>query len=262
MTAATGANAVRAAIARGNSPLEVTTVLLDPPKAGEIRVRIAAAGVCHSDLHLADGHLGDNRWPIVLGHEGAGVVQEVGDGVTTVSVGDRTALCFVPPCRYCPACMAGRFHHCQQASAQASAGMLLDGTSRLHEQDADGGAGAELKHFNFVSCFAEQAVVPASSAVPVPNDLPLWQAALLGCAVMTGVGAVRNAARVQVGETVAVIGCGGVGLQVVAGAALAGARQIVAVDLQPGNLDRAKRVGATHLVDAGAADPVAQVMRL
>jgi S-(hydroxymethyl)glutathione dehydrogenase / alcohol dehydrogenase len=265
MTAAAASPAaivVRAAISRGNSPLEVAQVLLDPPKAGEVRVRIAAAGVCHSDLHLADGHLGDTRWPIVLGHEGAGVVQEVGAGVTNVAVGDRIALCFVPPCRHCPACMAGRFHHCEQASAQAHAGMLLDGTSRLHERDGRGRPAGELKHFNFVSCFAEQAVVPASSAVPVPDDLPLWQAALLGCAVMTGVGAVRNAARVQVGETVAVIGCGGVGLQVVAGAALAGARQIIAVDLQPANLERAKRVGATHLVDAGAGDPVPAVLAL
>ena len=253
---------IRAAIARGRAPLEVCTVLLDPPKAAEIRVRIAAAGVCHSDLHLADGSLGENRWPIVLGHEGAGVVEQVGDGVTNVTVGDRIALCFVPPCRYCSACIAGRFSHCQQAAAQAHAGMLLDGTSRLHQQAADGGRGIELKHFNFVSCFADQVVVPASSAVPVPDDLPLWQAALLGCAVMTGVGAVRNAAKVQVGDTVAVIGCGGVGLQVVAGAELAGARQIIAVDLQPGNLERAKRVGATHLVDARAGDAVAAVLAL
>jgi S-(hydroxymethyl)glutathione dehydrogenase/alcohol dehydrogenase len=248
---------IRAAVSRGRSPLEVTEVLLDPPKSGEIRVRIAAAGVCHSDVHLADGALGETRWPIVLGHEGAGVVEALGPGVSTVSVGDRVGLCFVPPCRLCRACIAGRFHHCEQASKQAHAGMLLDGTSRLREAD-----GTELKHFNFVSCFAERAVVPASAAVPVPDDLPLWQAALLGCAVMTGVGAVRNAARVRVGETVAVIGCGGVGLQVVAGARLCGARQIVAVDLQPGNLERAVRHGATHTVDAGAGDPVGAVLAL
>ncbi|MFN0283888.1 MAG: zinc-binding dehydrogenase [Kineosporiaceae bacterium] len=262
MTAGLDPLPIRAAIARGRSPLEVCTVLLDPPKAAEIRVRIAAAGVCHSDVHLADGSLGESRWPIVLGHEGAGVVEQVGAGVTNVAVGDRIALCFVPPCRYCAACIAGRFNHCEQAAAQAYAGMLLDGTSRLHQQGPDGGRGLELKHFNFVSCFAEQVVVPASSAVPVPDDLPLWQAALLGCAVMTGVGAVRNAAKVQVGDTVAVIGCGGVGLQVVAGAELAGARQIIAVDRQQGNLERAKRIGATHLVDADAGDPVAAVRAL
>ena len=250
---------IRAAIARGRSPLEVATVLLDPPKAGEIRIRMAASGVCHSDLHLADGNLGDTRWPIVLGHEGAGVVEALGPGVDTVAVGDRVGLCFVPPCRTCAECVAGRFSYCLKAGEHAYAGMLLDGTSRLHERTPDGGRGGELKHFNFVSSFAERAVVPASAAVPVPDDLPLWQAALLGCAVMTGFGAVRNAAKVQVGDTVAVVGCGGVGLQVVAAAARAGARQVIAVDLQPGNLERAKRVGATHLVQSGVGDPVAEV---
>lgn len=255
--AATEGRVMRAAIARGRSPLEVREVHLADPGPGEVLVRIAAAGVCHSDLHLADGHLGENRWPIVLGHEGAGVVAGLGTGVDNVSVGDRVAFCFVPPCRTCSACVAGRFHLCDTAGAHAGAGTLFDGTSRLTELD-----GGRLHHFNFVSCFAEYVVVPAAAAVPVVDELPLWQAALLGCAVLTGVGAVRNTARVQIGDTVAVVGCGGVGLQVVAGARLAGAGQIIAVDLQPDNLRRARQHGATHVVDAGADDPVQAVLDL
>ncbi|QNN52363.1 alcohol dehydrogenase catalytic domain-containing protein [Nocardioides mesophilus] len=248
---------MRAAITRGCSPTEITDVMLEGPRAGEVLVRIAAAGVCHSDVHMADGHLGRERWPIVLGHEGAGVVESVGAGVQHVRQGDRVAFCFVPPCRTCPACVAGRFHLCELAAAHAGAGTLFDGTSRLSEL-----SGTPLKHFNFVSCFAEYAVVPAAAAVPVVDELPLWQAALLGCAVLTGVGAVRNTADVRVGETVVVIGCGGVGLQVVAGARLAGAGQIIAVDLQQQNLDRARLHGATHVVDAGADDLAAEILAL
>ncbi|MGN6130977.1 MAG: alcohol dehydrogenase catalytic domain-containing protein [Nocardioidaceae bacterium] len=235
--------------------MEVRDVHLADPGPGEVLVRIAAAGVCHSDLHLADGHLGENRWPIVLGHEGAGVVAALGADVDTVAVGDRVAFCFVPPCRTCDACRAGRFHLCDTAAAHAGAGTLFDGTSRLTEVD-----GGPLHHFNFVSCFAEYVVVPAAAAIPVVDQLPLWQAALLGCAVLTGVGAVRNTAGVQVGDTVVVVGCGGVGLQVVAGARLAGAGQIIAVDLQPDNLRRAAEHGATHVIDAGGDNPVRAVL--
>jgi S-(hydroxymethyl)glutathione dehydrogenase/alcohol dehydrogenase len=238
-------------------PLSVESVALDGPRAEEVLVRVGAAGVCHTDLHLAEGKLGEDRWPMVLGHEGAGVVEAVGAGVAGLAPGDRVAFCFVPPCRRCAACMRGRFNLCETAAAHAWAGTLLDGSSRLRLA-----GGEPVQHCNFVSCFAERCVVPAASAVPIPADLPLRLAALLGCAVMTGVGAVRNAARVRVGESVCVIGCGGVGLQIVSAARLVGAGQIVAVDRDAAKLELARSWGATDTVSAADEDAVAAVLRL
>jgi Zn-dependent alcohol dehydrogenase len=228
---------VRAAVLHeARTPLSVETVTLDPPRAGEVLVRVAAAGVCHSDVRLADGDLGEGRWPTVLGHEGAGVIEAVGPEAGGHVPGDRVAFCFVPPCRACGACAAGRFNLCEVAAAHAWAGTMLDGTTRLRLAD-----GRPVRHFNFVSCFAEHCVLPAASAVPIPPELPLWQAALLGCAVVTGFGAVRNAARVSIGESVCVIGCGGIGQQIVAAARMAGAGRIVAVDRD----SRSSRAGST-----------------
>jgi S-(hydroxymethyl)glutathione dehydrogenase / alcohol dehydrogenase len=248
---------IRAAVLREYStPLEVCELELEPPRRGEVLVRVAAAGVCHSDLHLADGHLGDGRHPTVLGHEGAGVVEAVGEGVAGVVPGDPVAFCLVPPCGTCAACAAGRRNLCEPAAAAAWAGTLLDGTSRLRFP-----GGGPVKHFNFVSCFAERCVVPAASAVPVPPALPLWQAALLGCGVVTAVGAVRNAARVAAGETVCVVGCGGVGLQLVAAAKMAGAGRVIAVERDARKLELALARGASDAVAVdGEADPVAGVL--
>jgi Zn-dependent alcohol dehydrogenase len=238
---------VRAAVLHHyGAPLEVCDLELDDPGPGEVRVRVAAAGVCHSDLHLADGHLGEGRHPIVLGHEGAGVVEAVGDGVDEPAAGDPVAFCFVPSCGACGPCLAGRRNLCERAAAGSWAGTLLDGTTRLRFAD-----GRPVQHFNFISCFAERCVVPAACAVPIPAELPLWQASLLGCGVVTAVGAVRNAARVAAGETVCVIGCGGVGLQLVAAARLAGAARIIAVERDPAKLELALARGATDAVPAG-----------
>ena len=237
--------------------LEVEDVLLDPPRSKEVLVRIAAAGVCHSDLHLAQGHLGYERVPIVLGHEGAGVVEAVGNEVVHVQPGDHVAFNFVPACGGCPSCRAGRPNLCETAAAYSWKGTMLDGTTRLHRAD-----GAPLLHFNFVSCFAEACVVPAASAVPIPPELSMVEAALLGCAVVTGVGAVRNAAGVRIGESVCVIGCGGVGMQVVAAAHLAGASRIIAVDRGWDKLEAALARGATHTVDALTQDVVDSVLLL
>jgi len=249
----------RAAVLRQmGSPLTVEELELAPPGPGEVLVRVAAAGVCHSDLHLADGHLGSERQPIVLGHEGAGTVEAVGADVAHVAAGDRVAFCFVPSCGACAQCLAGHANLCVPAGEHNSRGVLGDGTTRLSFP-----GGEPVKHFLSVACFAERCVVPAAGAVPLPAGLPLWQAALVGCSVVTGLGAVRNVARVRPGQSVAVIGCGGVGLQAIAGARLAGAARVVAIDRDPGKLERALRLGATEMVLAGGGrDPVAQVREL
>jgi S-(hydroxymethyl)glutathione dehydrogenase/alcohol dehydrogenase len=244
---------MRAAVLReAGRPVTTEPVLLAPPRRGEVLVKVAAAGVCHSDVHLADGALGAGRWPMVLGHEGAGVVEAVGEGVVDVAPGDHVAFCFVPSCGACRACRSGRRTLCETAARNGVAGMLLDGSSRLRAID-----GTVLQHGLMVACFAEYAVVPAAGAVPLPNSIPLWQAALLGCGVVTGIGAV-NRAGLRIGASVCVIGCGGVGLQVIAGAQLAGAGIVVAVDTDESKLELARRRGATHAVLAGAGEGVVE----
>jgi S-(hydroxymethyl)glutathione dehydrogenase / alcohol dehydrogenase len=243
---ASGVIEMRAAVLREpGRPVATETVMLAPPRRGEVLVRVAAAGVCHSDVHLADGALGLGRWPMVLGHEGAGVVEAVGEDVVDVVVGDHVAFCFVPSCGSCRACRAGHRTLCETAARNGVAGMLMDGSSRL--RGVDGGV---LQHGLMVACFAEFAVVPAAGAVPLPDSIPLWQAALLGCGVVTGIGAV-NRAGLRVGASVCVIGCGGVGLQVIAGARLAGAGIVIAIDTDEAKLELARRRGATHVVLAG-----------
>jgi Zn-dependent alcohol dehydrogenase len=250
---------MRACVLREPGRLGIETVILDPPRAGEVRVRIAAAGVCHSDVHLVDGMLGTGRWPLVPGHEGAGVVDAVGEDVAGIAVGDHVVFSLVAPCGNCPPCRAGRRTLCEPAGARGVAGRLRDGTSRLHAADD----GTLLQHGFTVACFAERAVLDTASVIPIPDDVPLWQAALLGCGVLTGFGAVSRAARVRIGEPVCVIGCGGVGLQVIAAAQLAGAGTIVAVDRRSDKLEAALARGATHAVDAtDTAAAVAEIARL
>ena len=250
---------IRAAVLHHPSrPVTVEEVELDPPKQQEVLVRVAAAGVCHSDVRYADGDLGAGRWPMVLGHEGAGVVEAVGEGVTHVVPGDHVAFCFVPACRSCRFCLAGKPNLCTVVAKHGARGMLLDGTSRLRLAD-----GTPLQHGLRTACFAERAVVPIGGAVPISRELPLWQAALLGCGVVTGLGAVRNVARVQPGDAVLVVGCGGVGLQVIAGARLAGADPLIALDRVPEKLEIALAQGATHAVDSSSDEkPLATIKRL
>lgn len=237
-------------------PLVVEAVELAPPKEGEVLVRVAAAGVCHSDVRLADGELGEGRWPLVLGHEGAGVVEKVGAGVTHVVPGDHVAFSIVPSCRHCEECRAGRLNLCIPAGEAGPRGVLFDGTSRLSLTD-----GTPLQHALMTACFAERVVVSAAGAIPIPSALPLWQASLLGCGVVTAFGAVRNAAGVEPGESAVVIGCGGVGLQVVAALRLAGADPIIAVDREPEKLALARERGATHAVE-GDVRAAARVVEL
>lgn len=238
------------------TPIEVADVDLAAPKAGEVRVRIAAAGVCHSDLHVKRGEW-DAPAPLVMGHEGSGVVVELGEGVTSLAVGDHVVLSWVPPCGECRYCRSGHEARCQKvATVVAPKGVLFDGTSRLS-------AGEEpIHHYLGVSSFAEEVVVPASGAIKVRDDAPLDVVALVGCAVATGVGAVLNTAAVEPGSTVAVIGCGGVGLNVVQGATLAGAERIVAIDVNPDKTKLARQFGATDEIDASKADSVEQLLEL
>jgi S-(hydroxymethyl)glutathione dehydrogenase/alcohol dehydrogenase len=249
---------IRAAVLHEpRQPVAIEEVELAPPREDEVLVRVAAAGVCHSDVRLADGELGEGRWPLVLGHEGAGVVEAVGSAVTHVAPGDHVGFCIVPSCRACEECLAGRFHLCLPAGENGPRGVLMDGTSRLALPD-----GTPLQHALMTACFAERTVVSAAGAVPLPHELPLWQASLLGCGVVTAFGAVRNVARVEQGESAAVIGCGGVGLQVVAALRIAGASPIVAIDLDPAKLELALGRGATHAVEAGSTTTAARIARL
>jgi S-(hydroxymethyl)glutathione dehydrogenase / alcohol dehydrogenase len=237
-------------------PVEVQDVDLAEPGPDEVLVRIAAAGVCHTDLHVRRGD-----WPVpaplVMGHEGSGVVSAVGSAVSGLVPGDHVVLSWVAPCGRCHNCRAGHEARCNLfATVVGPGGVLQDGTSRLSV-----GAGP-MFHYLGVSSFAEFAVVPASGAIRVRQDAPLDVIALVGCAVATGVGAVLNTAAVEAGAAVAVIGCGGVGLSIVQGARLAGAKRIIAVDLQPAKTDMALRLGATDAIHAAATDPVSELRQL
>ncbi|MGQ0520915.1 MAG: Zn-dependent alcohol dehydrogenase [Actinomycetota bacterium] len=248
---------VRAAVlTQVGQPLEIRTdVEVEAPHAGEVLVRVAASGVCHSDLSARSGVM-MMQTPAVLGHEGAGVVEAVGPGVTSVQPGDHVLVCWVPQCGQCFFCLRGEGHLCEQATVTMASGGLLDGTTRFRS------GGGHLYQMAATGTFAEVVVVPETGVVPLPGDLDLTVAALLGCSVLTGVGAALRTASVGAGDTVAVVGCGGVGLNVVQGARIAGAGRIIAVDTNPAKLDLAVRFGATHAVDAGAGDAVSGVMAL
>jgi S-(hydroxymethyl)glutathione dehydrogenase/alcohol dehydrogenase len=234
-------------------PVEIVEVELEPPKRSEILVKIAACGVCASDLHVVDGDL-QKPLPIVLGHEAAGVVAEVGPEVESVAPGDHVALSLVPACGRCRPCRRDRPVLCERAGVMAARGTLADRTTRLRAN------GTPLHHFNCVSAFAEYAVIPEASAIRIREEVPLDAAALISCAVVTGVGAVFNTAGVEPGATVAVWGCGGIGLNVVQGARLAGASSIIAVDVRPEKLALAERLGATAVVDAREGDAAQAVI--
>ncbi|KQU62545.1 alcohol dehydrogenase [Sphingomonas sp. Leaf339] len=226
-------------------PLVIETLDLDPPGKGEVLVRIAAAGLCHSDLSVISGDR-DRPVPMALGHEAAGVVEVLGRDVDDLAVGDHVVMVFMPSCGHCLPCAEGRPALCEPGAAANGAGTLLGGGRRLHDGETT------VHHHLGCSAFASHAVVSRRSLVKVDRDLPLEDAALFGCAVLTGVGAVVNTAKVQAGQTVAVVGLGGVGLAAVLGAIAAGAAQVIAVDLSPDKLALARDLGATATVLAGA----------
>jgi Zn-dependent alcohol dehydrogenase len=220
----------KAAVCVGlNEPLEIQDLDLDAPHAGEIRLRMGASGVCHSDLSIQNGTL-MGALPMVLGHEGAGVVEELGEGVTGLDVGDHVVVSWVPQCGQCFFCQRGQGFLCEAGQMAMVTGGLLDGTTRFSR------GGEPIKQMACSGTFSEQAIIPAIGAVKIPKDVPL--------------------------EIGALIGCGGVGLNVIQGARIAGAAEIIAIDMLPNKLDMAKEFGATTLVNAGDGDPVAQVMDL
>jgi alcohol dehydrogenase len=235
-----------------SKPLKIAEVELAPPGRGEVLVRLGAAGLCHSDLSVINGDR-PRPTPMVLGHEAAGTVEEIGPGVDDLRKGDRVVMVFVPSCGHCLPCAEGRPALCEPGAAANTAGALLSGERRLSRN------GGTVHHHLGVSAFAEYATVSRRSLVKVPSDLPLDEAALFGCAVLTGVGAVVNTARVPPGSSVAVIGLGGVGLAALLGAVASGARQLVAIDLSAEKLGLARQLGATDTVEGGAADAVEQV---
>ena len=240
---------MKAAVMYGvDQPLVIEEIDVDDPRPTEVIVRTSATGVCHSDLHFMEGKY-PMQCPAVLGHESAGVVERAGDEVERVRPGDRVVVAFVASCGHCPNCVQGRPFLCVN-------------TNRLGRDDRLSLGCAPVTQFAGMSAFAERQLVSENALVRVPDDVPMEAAALVGCSVMTGVGAATNTARVRAGETVAVVGCGGVGLNVIQGAVAAGASRVIAVDMVESKLAAAREFGATDVIDASAGDPVAQVKEL
>jgi alcohol dehydrogenase len=236
-------------------PLTLETVTLDPPGPGEVLVAIKAAGLCHSDLSVINGDR-PRPMPMALGHEAAGVVEALGPGVEDLRIGDHVVMVFMPSCGHCDPCAGGRPALCEPGAAANGGGELLGGGVRLHDE------GGDLHHHLGCSAFAAHAVVSRRSLVRVDADLPFEHAALFGCAVLTGVGAVVNTAQVRAGQSVAVVGLGGVGLSSVLGALASGASPVVAVDLSEDKLALARSLGPVRTVNAAAPDAVEQVRAL
>ena len=222
-----------------NTPFKIETVSIAPPKAGEVMIKMAASGVCHSDWHVVEG-LSYFPLPIICGHEGAGIVEAVGDGVTKVQPGDHVTLSFRANCGDCFYCRRDKPNLCEVYTPMLKSGLLKDGTSRISWR------GEQVYIMTGLGCFAEYVVIPEDAAVPVRDDVPLEIAALVGCAVSTGVGAAMYTADVRPGEGVAVYGAGGVGLNIIMGAALCGADPIIAIDTNSSKMEIAREFGATH----------------
>lgn len=236
-----------------SQPVQIEEIELAPPQAGELLIKIAGGGLCHSDLSVINGNR-PRPMPLVLGHEGSGEVVEVGAGVRDIKVGDPIIFQFSASCGVCGNCLGGRPQLCETHDVARSKGHLMAGGSRLKDSK-----GIEIAHQSGVSCFAEYAVIDRGTAVKVDKDLPLADASIFGCAVMTGVGAVLNTARIRAGDTVACVGLGGVGLNGLLGAKLAGAEKIIAVDVNDEKLGLARQLGATHTVNARDGDHIEQI---
>jgi alcohol dehydrogenase len=233
-------------------PLAIEEIDIEGPGTGQVLVQVASAGLCHSDLSAISGSR-PRALPAVAGHEGAGIVAELGEGVTDLNPGDKVVMVFVNACGVCEFCSIGRPNLCQSSWSSRAEGLLAGGARKL------AAAGQPLNHWSGISSFAEYAVVARSSLIRIDPAIPLLDAAVLGCAVVTGVGSVLNTAQVRAGESVAVTGLGGVGLSAVMGARVAGAGTIIAIDTVPTKLRLAQELGATHVIDASDLEAVSKV---
>ena len=248
---------IKSAVLRDpKKPLSIEELELDPPKEREVLVKNAFTGFCHSDLSMMNGSITMDL-PHAIGHEAAGVVEAVGPGVTKLEKGDHVVPTWMIPCGKCPACLRGRGNICSGTIEYFVSGMLLDGTSRLRDKN-----GKMVRHNSFVSGFSSHSVVPEDGAIPISKKLPLDQACFMGCCVPTGWGAVNNTADVQAGQSVAVYGAGGVGLNVIRSAALRFANPIIVVDLEPSKEGIAREFGATHFINSSKEDPVPKIQEL
>jgi S-(hydroxymethyl)glutathione dehydrogenase/alcohol dehydrogenase len=246
----------RAAVAHeAGKPLVIEEIDVEGPKPGEVLVRLVATGVCHTDAYTLSGADPEGRFPVILGHEGAGVVEEVGAGVTSVAPGDHVIPLYTPECRECKFCRSGKTNLCQKIRATQGQGVMPDGTSRFSLR------GNPLLHYMGTSTFSEVTVLPEISVAKIRKDAPLEKVCLLGCGIPTGIGAVLNTAKVTPGSSVVVFGLGGVGLSVIQGAVLAKAGRIVAVDVNPAKFEMARSLGATDCVNPKDHDrPIQEVL--
>ncbi|MGV7166566.1 S-(hydroxymethyl)glutathione dehydrogenase/class III alcohol dehydrogenase [Xanthomonas axonopodis pv. cajani] len=246
----------RAAVAFGpGKPLEIVEIDVAPPKAGEVLVRITHTGVCHTDAFTLSGDDPEGIFPSVLGHEGGGIVEQVGEGVTSVKVGDHVIPLYTAECRKCKFCLSGKTNLCQAVRATQGKGLMPDGTTRFSYN------GEPIYHYMGCSTFSEYTVVPEISLAVVNPEAPLEKVCLLGCGVTTGIGAVHNTAKVKPGESVAVFGLGGIGLAVIQGAVQAKAGRILAIDTNPGKFDLARSMGATDCINPKDYDkPIQEVI--
>ena len=234
----------RAAVAFGpNQPLQIVEVDVEPPKKGEVLVRIVATGVCHTDAFTLSGDDPEGIFPAILGHEGGGIVEAVGEGVTSLAVGDHVIPLYTAECRECKFCKSGKTNLCQAVRATQGKGLMPDGTTRFSYQ------GQPIYHYMGTSTFSEYTVLPEISVAKIRKDAPLDKVCLLGCGVTTGIGAVLNTAKVEEGASVAIFGLGGIGLAAIIGAKMAKASRIIAIDINPAKFDIAKKLGATEFVN-------------
>lgn len=247
---------VKAAVAwKPNQPLSIEEVDLEAPRKGEVLVKVIASGVCHTDAYTLSGADPEGLFPVILGHEGGGIVEALGEGVTSLEVGDHVIPLYTPECRTCKFCLSGKTNLCQRIRTTQGKGLMPDGTSRFSKN------GQSIHHYMGTSTFAEYTVVPEISLAKVSKEAPLDKVCLLGCGVTTGIGAVLNTAKVEAGATVAVFGIGGIGLSVIQGAQMVGASRIIAIDINDDKFEMAKKFGATDFVNPKKFDrPIQEVI--